>query len=74
MRKREREREKAMVFHSEGMTYTELKTKLFKLERSSGRQDIRLRGRMVSDSARNIRNSLIMQRNSDFLSNTTESH
>lgn len=45
-----------MVFHSEGTTYAELKTRLFRLERSSGGQEHRLRDRMMSDRAGDIRN------------------
>lgn len=63
-----------MVFHSEGTTYAELKTRRFRLERSSGGQEHRLRDRMMSDRAGDIRNGWIIQRNLDFFSRSTEYH
>lgn len=56
-----------MVFHSEGTTYTELKTRLFRLEINLGGQEHRLMDRMVSDRVGDI-NGWIMQRNLDFSS------
>lgn len=62
-----------MVFHSEGTTYAELKTRLFRLERNLGGQEHRLMDRMVSHRVGDI-NGWIMQRNLDFLLRTTEIH
>lgn len=62
------------MFHSEGTTYAELRTRLFRCERSSGGQEHRLRDRVVPDRAGDIRNDWMVQRNLEGLPRTTECH